>query len=85
VDETREGVHQQAVAVVGNEVENDVPAGADEVVLPGVVGQDDASVRRIAAGGDDGAAGGGPLTPGSPPPPPPPAPERNSRPARSSR
>ena len=41
---------------VGLDVEDDIPARADDVVGPGVVPHDDPSVPRVAARGDEGAA-----------------------------
>jgi len=52
VNPTRHGLHQEAMALLGEHVEHDVRRHLD-VAVHGVVAQDDVVVPRHGAGGDE--------------------------------
>ena len=55
-DHARQAVHDHVRSLFGLDVEDDVPARADNVVGPGVVAHDDPAVLGKASRGDEGAA-----------------------------
>ena len=55
-DDAGIAVHEDAIALRGNDVEDDAPARAGKVAGPVVVGDDDPAIPGVAAGGDEGAA-----------------------------